>query len=79
MQRKHAGASRAGVVELREQLLGRERAPVLVEAEMGVGVDHLRISWAQALDFGEKGRKRLGVERVVHPLHHILSSWLGRS
>src|SRR5438270_1428680 len=33
MQRKHAGASRAGVVELREQLLGRERAPVLVEAE----------------------------------------------
>ena len=66
VQREHARVSRAGRVELGEQLLGRERAAVLVQAQMGVGVDHFGVSRPQAGDFVEKRRERIGIQRLVH-------------
>ena len=48
VQREHAGPPRLGGVELGEQLLERQRAPVLVEAQVRVGVDHFGAGRAQA-------------------------------
>ncbi len=62
MQRKHAGPARARVVELREQLRQRERAPVLVESEMRVGVEDLGVGGAQALHLGQERGEGVGVE-----------------
>ena len=78
MQREDARAARARGVEQCEQLLERQRAPVLVEAEVRVRVDDFRIRGAQLLDFGEKRRERAFVERLVHHTHLILSAWRGR-
>ena len=66
VQREHAGAPRAGGVELVQQLIQRQRAPVLVQAEVGVRVDHLGVRRAQALSLGQERGERVGVEGVVH-------------
>ena len=69
VEREHACASRFGGIELGEQLLERQRATVLVEAEVRVRVDHFRLGGAQARRLGEEGRERLGVDRIVHARH----------
>jgi uncharacterized protein YqeY len=57
------------MIELGEQLLQRQRTPILVQSQVGVGVDHFRLRRAQPLRFSEERRERAGVERVVHGLH----------
>ncbi len=74
VQREHAGAPCAGLVELREQLLERQRAPILVEPEVGVRVEHLGAGGQQPLCFGDERRKRVGVERGIHGRHPIGST-----
>ena len=69
VQWKHARAAGAGVVELGEQLLESQRAPILVQAEVGVRVDHFGLRRTQALRLGEKRGERVGVERLVHGRH----------
>jgi len=73
VQRKHACAACLGRIELLEQLRERERAAVLVEPEVGVGVDHFCVGRAHRLDLGEKRGQRVGVERLVHVRHLIHS------
>ncbi len=43
-----------GLVELRQKFLERQRAAVLVQAEVGVRVDHFGVRRAQALGLGEE-------------------------
>ena len=69
VQREHARAPRAGVVELGEQLCERQRAPVLVQTEVGVRVDHFGVRRTQTLRLRQKRGERLGVEGVVHGRH----------
>ena len=78
MQREHAGPPCLGGIELAQQLLERQRAAVLVEAEVGVGVDDFGVGRAQTGRLGEKWGEGCGVEGVVHRTHPIVSSWLGR-
>ena len=61
VQREHAGPPRLCGVELGEQLLQGQRAPVLVQPQVGMGVDQFRAGRPQPLGLGEKGRKRVGV------------------
>ena len=62
VQREHAGPARAGVVEQCEQLWQAERAPVLVEPEMRVGVEDLGAGGTQALHLGQEWGEGVGVE-----------------
>ena len=79
VERKDAGAASFGAVELVEQLGQRERAPVLVKAKVGVGVDHFSVRRTQALRLLEERRERLGIELLVHTSNPIVSSWPGKS
>ena len=79
VERENARATRLGGVELGEQLLQRQRAPVLVEAQVRMGIDDFRPGGAQLGDLGEKRGERLRVELGVHCLHPILSPWPGKS
>ena len=76
VQREHARAPRAGVVELSQQLLERQRAPVLVEAEVGVRVQHLGVHREQLACFGEERSERIRVKGRVHGRHTIRSRGL---
>ena len=79
VQRKDAGAAGVGGVELREQLCERQRASILVEPEVGMGVDDFGALRAHRLDFGEKRRQGVRVERLVHVRHLIRSRATARS
>jgi uncharacterized protein len=81
VQRKHARPPRVGRVELPQQLVERQRPPVLVQAEVRVRVDHFRVRRAQALGFGQEWRERCHVELVepvVHARHDIRSGQTAR-
>ena len=69
VQGEHACPSRLGRIELAEQLLERQRAAVLVESEVRVGVDHFGVGGPQAGGLGEEWGERIGVDRVVHGRH----------
>ncbi len=61
VQREYARAAGVGGVELCQQLLERQRASVLVEAEVRVRVDHFGVGGAQPLAprrGRERGRRR---------------------
>ena len=75
VQREHARPARPGRVEQRQQLRQGQRAPVLVQPQVRVGVDDFGVGRAQALDLGEERGQRVGVEGVVHARDIILSSW----
>jgi uncharacterized protein YqeY len=76
VQGKYACPARAGRIQQREQLLQGERAPVLVQTKVSVGVEDLRPGRAQALDLGQKRGEGVGVERVVHECQ-ITVGWPG--
>ncbi|QEC46447.1 hypothetical protein FSW04_01870 [Baekduia soli] len=62
VQREDAGRGvRADLVELPEQAREVQRPPVLVEAEMGVGVDDPAAGWAERLELGAERRDRRGL------------------
>ena len=66
VQREHTGASCASLVELREQLRERQRAPILVEPEVGVRVEHLGAGGQQPPRFGRR-TVRARRRRAGHP------------
>ncbi len=61
MQREHAGPARAGGIELGEQLGQVERAPILVEAEMRVGVEDLGVCGTQAIHLCKERSEGIGI------------------
>ena len=72
VQREDAGPACARVVQEREQLWEGERAPVLVEAEMRVGIEDLGLSGPQAGHLGQEWGQGVGVQRGgVHEPHNI--------
>ena len=62
VQRENACPARVRVVQLREQRLQIERAAVLVEPKVGMGVEDFALRWPQVVGFGDKGSQSIGVD-----------------
>src|SRR6185437_4926541 len=76
MQGKHARPARSRSVQLGEQCLQVERAAVLVEPEMGVGVEHLAVLWSQPVSFREERSQCVGIQGSAHgPILTIAPTW----
>jgi hypothetical protein len=61
VQGENASSARARVIELREQLGQGERASILIEAEMRVGVKDLCIGRAQTLHLRQERSEGVGI------------------